>query len=103
VSEATEQTDPVFDFGVGGYLPRWLAGGDQIAECHGGRLAALAGRRLTRTWVVWELEAGKWFADCPVVRAVARRAERVCAVFMALLVELDSLPGADPNGRVGGS
>jgi hypothetical protein len=65
--DETEQTDPVFDFGIGGYLPRWLNGVEYIVECHGRRLRDLAGRRLTRTWVVWDLEADEWFADCPVV------------------------------------
>ncbi|WP_239675844.1 hypothetical protein [Natronosporangium hydrolyticum] len=57
----------MFDFGLAGYQPCWLRGRNQLASRHGPRLQALAGRRLTRTWVVWDETADAWLADCPVV------------------------------------
>lgn len=57
----------MFDFGLAGYRPCWLRGHNQLASHHGPRLQALAGRALTRTWVVWEASADERFADCPVV------------------------------------
>ncbi|MFI5589067.1 hypothetical protein ACIA5G_28700 [Amycolatopsis sp. NPDC051758] len=53
-------------FGIEGYEPRWLAGCDALAA-HGGRLAALAGRRLDRAWLLWDLDDNTWFADGPVL------------------------------------
>ncbi|MGK5517835.1 hypothetical protein ACSNN9_00585 [Micromonospora sp. URMC 107] len=55
------------DFGIVGYRPSWLSGIDAIAHRQGRRLRGLVGRRLTRTWVVWDDDDDEWFADCPVV------------------------------------
>jgi len=57
----------VFDFGIPGYRPEWLSGRKAVAAAHGTRLGRLVGRRLTRTWVVWDLDEDEWFADCPVL------------------------------------
>ncbi|MEU8262815.1 hypothetical protein AB0C02_19575 [Micromonospora sp. NPDC048999] len=57
----------MFDFGIAGYRPAWLQGRPAIEAAHGQRLAALAGRRLTGVWLVWDLDDDSWFADCPVV------------------------------------
>lgn len=57
----------MFDFGIAGYRPRWLTGLAAIRAEHGDRLAALVGRRLTRTRVVWERGDDEWFADAPVL------------------------------------
>ncbi|WP_226874562.1 hypothetical protein [Microbispora sitophila] len=46
----------MFDFGIPGYQPRWLSGREEIAAAHGPRLAHLAGRRLTRALMVWDIE-----------------------------------------------
>ncbi|MFE6306401.1 hypothetical protein [Nocardiopsis sp. NPDC057823] len=56
----------MFDFGIGGYRPRWVVGAAAVGA-YGDRLRALAGRRLTRTWLVWDVEGDEWFADCPVL------------------------------------
>jgi hypothetical protein len=57
----------VFNFGMPGYRPEWLSSRSQIATVHGTRLARLAGRRLTRALVVWDLDEDEWFPDCPVL------------------------------------
>ncbi|MFG2334901.1 hypothetical protein ACGFMM_35595 [Streptomyces sp. NPDC048604] len=57
----------MFDFGIEGYRPDWLVGGRAVEAAHGRRLAGLAGRRLSRLWVVWDLGDDEWFADCPVL------------------------------------
>lgn len=60
-------SDGAFDFGIPGYRPHWLTGPAAIRSEHGERLAALAGRRLSHTWVVWEHGDDAWFADGPVL------------------------------------
>jgi hypothetical protein len=54
-------------FGIENYQPQWLNGQREIAAVHGRRLQALAGRYLTRAWVLWDLGDDEWFADCPVL------------------------------------
>ncbi|WP_043537423.1 hypothetical protein [Saccharomonospora cyanea] len=55
------------EFGIEGYRPRWLRTPEAVLDAHGDRLAALVGRRLTSSWIVWDLSCDEWFADCPVV------------------------------------
>lgn len=55
------------NMGICGFEPSFLVGIDAVREAHGLRLAALAGRRLTRFALVRFAEDGDWFADCPVV------------------------------------
>ena len=57
----------MFTFGIRGYQPRWLTGLPAITATHGQRLRALRGRRLTRTWLVWDVDDNEWFADGPVL------------------------------------
>jgi hypothetical protein len=57
----------MFDFGIPGYRPEWLSGRSAIAAAHAARLARLAGRRLTRALLMWDLDEDAWFADCPVL------------------------------------
>ncbi|MGW1057864.1 hypothetical protein [Micromonospora rubida] len=57
----------MFDFGISGYRPAWLQGRAAVEAAHGDRLAALAGRPLTRAWLAWDLDDDSWFADCPVL------------------------------------
>jgi hypothetical protein len=54
-------------FDIDGYQPQWLNGSREILAAHGPRLHALAGRRLRRAWLVWDLDDDEWFADCPVL------------------------------------
>lgn len=54
-------------FGIPGYQPQWLVGRHTIARAHGRRLHAQIGRRLTRSWLVWDRVADEWVADCPVL------------------------------------
>ncbi|SDX32909.1 hypothetical protein SAMN05421504_1021053 [Amycolatopsis xylanica] len=56
-----------FDFGLKGYRPRWLTDVPAITAAHGERLASLAGRTLTNSWLVWETLADQWLSGCPVV------------------------------------
>ncbi|WP_344213769.1 hypothetical protein [Nonomuraea bangladeshensis] len=53
----------MFDFGISGYSPAWLSGSSAVATAHGGRLAMLEGRRLTRALLVWDLDEDVWFSD----------------------------------------
>ncbi|MCG5219899.1 hypothetical protein [Streptosporangium sp. KLBMP 9127] len=53
----------MFDYGVSGYRPAWLTDRSAITAAHGRRLALLAGRRLTRALLVWDLDEDAWFAD----------------------------------------
>ncbi|MFJ7154123.1 hypothetical protein ACIQUQ_04215 [Streptomyces sp. NPDC101118] len=57
----------MFDFGIAGYRPAWLHGGDEVVREHGHRLRALVGRTLTNVWLVWDRRDDEWFADCPVL------------------------------------
>ncbi|MGY5106971.1 hypothetical protein [Streptomyces sp. 900105245] len=57
----------MFDFGIAGYEPTWLDDRADVVREHGHRLRRLAGRTLTRVWMVWDLEDDEWFCDCPVL------------------------------------
>ncbi|MFF9193662.1 hypothetical protein ACF09L_00510 [Streptomyces sp. NPDC014779] len=57
----------MFDFGIEGYRPVWQDRRRDVARAHGDRLRALAGRTLTRVWMVWDLGEDEWFCDCPVL------------------------------------
>ncbi|MGW8604512.1 hypothetical protein ACWGLB_36905 [Streptomyces sp. NPDC055893] len=57
----------MLDFGIAGYQPAWLDGRSDVAQEHGNRLRGLAGRTLTRVWMVWDLRDDEWFCDCPVL------------------------------------
>ncbi|WP_280430937.1 hypothetical protein [Nocardia brasiliensis] len=56
-------------FDIRGYQPQWLDGRRAITAAHGPRLHTLVGRRLCRSWLVWDRDADEWFADCPVLLA----------------------------------
>lgn len=55
------------DFGIEGHRPQWLNGLSAVAAGHGHRLRAPAGRPLTCSWLVREVEGDAWFSDCPVL------------------------------------
>lgn len=57
----------MFDFGIEGYQPVWLDRRSDVAREHGQRLSGLAGRTLTRVWIVWDMQDDEWFSDCPVL------------------------------------
>ena len=54
-------------FGIPGYQPQWLVGRHAIARAHRRRLHVQIGRRLTRSWLVWNRVNDEWVADCPVL------------------------------------
>ncbi|MFF9067304.1 hypothetical protein ACF09E_18315 [Streptomyces sp. NPDC014891] len=54
-------------FDIDTYAPEWLHGRAAITAAHGDRLRALAGRPLTRAWLLWDVEDDTWFADAPVL------------------------------------
>jgi hypothetical protein len=54
-------------FGIQGYEPQWLRARDEITAAHSRRLVRLTGRTLRHVWLVWDLEADRWFADAPVL------------------------------------
>ncbi|WP_328443512.1 hypothetical protein OG780_43910 [Streptomyces sp. NBC_00386] len=57
----------MFDFGLVGYQPMWLNHRSDVVREHAQRLRGLAGRTLTRVWMVWDLQDDEWFCDCPVL------------------------------------
>ncbi|MFD7628046.1 hypothetical protein ACFV7Q_18755 [Streptomyces sp. NPDC059851] len=57
----------MFDFGIAGYQPLWLNRRSDVVREHAHRLRGLAGRTLTRVWVVWDRRDDEWFCDCPVL------------------------------------
>ncbi|WAL65191.1 hypothetical protein ORV05_30475 [Amycolatopsis cynarae] len=57
----------MFDFGIDGYRPYWLTALAEMRREHGDRLAALVGRRLTATRLMWDLDSDEWWSDGPVV------------------------------------
>ncbi|MFJ8011141.1 hypothetical protein [Streptomyces sp. NPDC096339] len=57
----------MFDFGIAGYQPLWLNRRSDVVREHGHRLRGLAGRTLTRVWMVWDRQDDEWFSDCPVL------------------------------------
>jgi hypothetical protein len=54
-------------FGIQRYQPQWRNSRHAVTQAHGRGLHALIGRRLTRSWLVWNRNDDKWFADCPVL------------------------------------
>ncbi|MCK8680257.1 hypothetical protein [Streptomyces lichenis] len=96
--------DCAFDFGIEGFQPEWREGVRDLRHGHGHRLGALVGRPLTRTWLVWDLEEDRWFADCPVLLDFdGQRVELVHNTFDDLSVTWSTIdprrpvrwPGAD--------
>ncbi len=67
LSAADRDNRRVSFFGIQGYQPQWLTGRHPVARAHGRRLHAQIGRRLTRSWLVWDRTDDQWFADCPVL------------------------------------
>jgi hypothetical protein len=53
--------------GIEDYQPDWRRGLALIRTRHGRRLAGLVGRRLAHAWLLWDRDAGEWFADAPVL------------------------------------
>ncbi|MFG3157780.1 hypothetical protein ACGF7W_37750 [Streptomyces sp. NPDC048219] len=57
----------MFDFGIPGYRPVWWNNRTDVVREHAHRLRALAGRTLTRAWMLWDRQDDAWFRDGPVV------------------------------------
>jgi hypothetical protein len=53
--------------GIEGYEPQWHHSGRALAAAHRPRFARMIGRRLIDGWLLWDLDAGTWFADAPVI------------------------------------
>lgn len=54
------------DIDVSGWQPAWKPADTQL-HTHAERLRSLPGRRVSDTWIVWNLEHDQWFADLPVL------------------------------------
>lgn len=54
-------------FGIEGYEPHWHHGGRALAAAHRARFRQLIGQRLHDIWLMWDLDADRWFTDGPVV------------------------------------
>jgi len=55
--------DVVSFFGIAGYEPQWRPG----RTADPSRLRTLNGRRLDHAWLLWDLDAGEWWPDGPVL------------------------------------
>jgi len=56
----------VGDFDISGWAPQWLPAREQL-DVQRDRLLACSGQRIVDSWLVWNLELDKWFADLPVI------------------------------------
>jgi hypothetical protein len=54
-------------FGIEGYQPQWHHSGRALAAAHRARFRALIGQPLHDAWLMWDLDADRWFADGPVI------------------------------------
>lgn len=54
-------------FGIEGYEPQWHHSGRALAAAHRPRFRRLIGQQLLDAWLMWDLDAGRWFADGPVI------------------------------------
>lgn len=53
--------------GIEGYEPQWHHDARTLAAAHRARFARLIGQPLVGSWLMWDLKAGAWFADGPVI------------------------------------
>jgi len=58
-------------FGIEGYRPRWHYRGRALAAAHRARFRQLVGQPLHDAWLMWDLDADRWFADGPVILGFA--------------------------------
>jgi hypothetical protein len=54
-------------FGIEGYEPQWHHSGRSLAVAHRHRFRHLIGQALHGAWLMWDLDADRWFADGPVI------------------------------------
>jgi hypothetical protein len=54
-------------FGIEGYEPQWHHSGRTLAAAHRPRFRHLIGQMLHDAWLMWDLDADRWFADGPVI------------------------------------
>jgi hypothetical protein len=54
-------------FGIEGYEPQWHHSGRTLAAAHRARFRRLVGQTLHDAWLMWDLDADRWFADGPVI------------------------------------
>jgi hypothetical protein len=54
------------EFDISGWVPQWAQGRDHVSGQRT-NLLALHGHRIIDSWLVWDLQHDKWFADLPVV------------------------------------
>jgi hypothetical protein len=54
------------DFDISGWAPHWMSAPNQL-NLQRTQLLSLRGRRIVDSWLVWDLEHDKWFADLPVI------------------------------------
>lgn len=54
-------------FGIEGYQPQWHHSGRALAAAHRARFRRLIGQPLHDAWLMWDLDADRWFADGPVI------------------------------------
>lgn len=54
-------------FGIDGYQPRWYHRGMELAAAHRTRAQKLLQQRLVGAWLMWDLDADRWYRHGPVV------------------------------------
>jgi hypothetical protein len=54
-------------FGIEGYEPQWHHSGRALAAAHRSRFRHLIGQRLHGAWLMWDMDADRWFADGPII------------------------------------
>jgi hypothetical protein len=84
--------------GVLGYAPRHYDSAAALMEEHGDRLRALHGKRLDRSFVVWEPDEIEepWFVDGPLILDFGDTRLEMAAFKMHLCVGWDLIDVAEP-------
>ena len=84
--------------GVLGYAPRHYDSAEALLREHGDRLRALRGRRLERSFAVWEPDEAEepWFVDGPLILDFGDTRLEMAAFKMHLCVGWDLIDVAEP-------
>jgi len=53
--------------GIEGYEPQWQHDTRALAAAHRARFSRLVGHPLIGSWLMWDIDAHRWFADGPVI------------------------------------
>lgn len=100
-------------FGIEGYEPHWHHSGRALASAHRPRFRRLVGQVLHDSWLMWDLDADRWFADGPVILGftdanveITHRKFDECAITwdqVDMLLPLHWAAATDPVGEPDGA